>query len=440
MKWILLLLVLATASGVAQEAKTLTMDDAIRIGKEQSKTLKASSMKVEAASARASEVNTNLLPSLKVEAGYKRLSDVDPFAVTLPFLPSSVVLSPVVLNNYNLKVSLQQPLFTGFKLRSNARAAELTATAAEFEHRSDEADLILNIRNAYWLLYQTREVKKFVDENVERLDAHVADTRNLMKAGLVTRNDLLKIEVQLSSAKLTQIDAANDVQVALMNLNNLLGLPLDTDLQLSSVPEEYSNGGSTGALAQNLVMRALTSRPDLQSMHYRVEASEASVTAARGNWWPQVFLAGAYFYNRPNARYLPTRDEFKGTWEVGVQLQFDLWNWGATGYQTEQAKAQLQQVEYLYDQMKDNVSLEVTRNQLQVERSRQKIGVAREAIGQAEENYRSTNDKYTNGLATSSDLLDADVALLQAKTNLTGALVEHEIAQARLARSIGEER
>ena len=438
MKRIILLLVLATTYSVAQDSKTLTLEDAIRIGKEGSKTLKAASMKVEAASAKANEVNTNLLPSLKFEAGYKRLSDVDPFAVSLPFLPSPVVLSPIVLNNYNLKVSLQQPLFTGFKLRSNARAAELTATAAEFELRSDEADLVLNIKNAYWMLYQTREVKKFVDENMERLDAHVVDTKNLMKAGLATRNDLLKIEVQGSNAKLTQIDAVNDVQVALMNLNNLLGLPLDTDLQLSSVPEETPSGGSTGLLAQNLVMQAFTARPDLQSMHFRVQASEASVTAARGNWWPQIFLAGSYVYNRPNARYLPTRDEFKGTWEVGVQLQFDLWNWGATGYQTEQAKAQHQQAEYLYDQMKDNVSLEVTRNQLLVERGRQKIGVARQAIGQAEENYRSTNDKYRNGLATASDLLDADVALLQAKTNLTGALVEDEVAQARLARSIGE--
>lgn len=438
MKRIILLLVFAASFGVAQDSRTLTLEDALRIGKERSKTLKASSMKVEAASARASEVNTNLLPSLKVEAGYKRLSDVDPFAVSLPFLPSPVVLSPVVLNNYNLKVSLQQPLFTGFKLRSNARAAELMATAAEFEHRSDEADLVLNIKNAYWMLYQTRAVKKFVDENVERFDAHVVDTKNLMKAGLATRNDLLKIEVQLSNAKLTQIDAVHDVQVAMMNLNNLLGLPLNTDLQLSSVPEENSNDGSTGSLAQNLVMRAFTARPELQLMQFRVQASEASVTAARGNLWPQIFLAGSYFYNRPNARYLPTRDEFKGTWEVGVQLQFDLWSWGATGYQTDQAKANLQQAEYLYDQMKDNVSLEVTRNQLQVERSRQKIAVAKEAIGQAEENYRSTNDEYTNGLATSSDLLDADVALLQAKTNLTGALVDYEIARARLSRSVGE--
>ena len=90
--------------------------------------------------------------------------------------------------------------------------------------------------------------------------------------------------------------------------------------------------------------------------------------------------------------------------------------------------------------MKDNVSLEVTRYQLQVQHSLEKIGVAKEAIAEAEENARSTSDKYKNGLATSSDLLDADVALLQAKTNLTGALVEHEIARARLIRSVGDER
>jgi outer membrane protein TolC len=422
--------------GLAQSARVLTLDEAIRIGKDQSKTMKASSMKVEAASAKASETKTALFPSLKLEAGYKRLSDVDPFQVSLPIFPTPVTISPVVLDNYNLKVSLQQPLFTGFRLRSNARAAELSATAAEFDHRSDEADLVLNIKSAYWMLYQTLEVKKLVDENVNRLDTHVKDTEALMNAGIATRNDLLKIQVQRSNARLTQIDAAHDVQVAMMSLNNIIGQPLDTEVQLASAPTEGANG--QGTLPRDLIQKAFTSRPDLQSMQYRVKSGEASVTAAKGNWWPQLFFTGSYFYNRPNARYQPTRDEFKSTWELGVQLQFDLWNWGATGFQSEQAMTQLHQTEYLYDQMKDNISLEVTRYQLQVQRSNEKIEVAKTAIAEAEENARSTSDKYKNGLATSSDLLDADVALLQAKTNLTGALIEHEIAQARLARAVGE--
>ena len=119
-------------------------------------------------------------------------------------------------------------------------------------------------------------------------------------------------------------------------------------------------------------------------------------------------------------------------------MQFDVWNWGSTLFQTEQAQSQVRQTEYTLAQMKDNASLEVKKYKLGVERAAQRIAVAQEAIDQAEENSRSTNEKYRNGLATSTDLLDASLAVLQARTSYAGALVEDEIALARLKKSIGQ--
>ena len=442
MKWLTGVVLVSATCALAQAPRQLTLDEAIAIGMKNSKMLRVSAAKVEAAEARTGEAGTALLPSLKLEGSYKRLSDVDPFAVKVPFYPTPIEISPIVLNNYNLRVSLQQPLFTGFKLRSNARTAEYLSEASASDHRSDQSDLVLNITTAYWTLFQARETKRFMDENVARLETYQRDTENLMKAGMATRNDLLKIQVQLSNARLTQIDATNDVQVALMNLNNIMGLPLETDLALTSVPR--GNAGATlpdqgkahpdsGAL----VARALGIRPDLQAMQLRVEASKAGVAAAQGGWWPQFFLGGSYYYSRPNPRYMPTKDEFKSTWEIGVTMQFDIWNWGLTGYQSDQAKATLLQNELTYAQMQDNASLEVKRYSLAVARARDKTDVARLAVDQAEENLRSTNDKFKSGLATSSDLLDANVTLLQTRTNLSGALVELELAQARLDKATG---
>jgi outer membrane protein TolC len=118
-------------------------------------------------------------------------------------------------------------------------------------------------------------------------------------------------------------------------------------------------------------------------------------------------------------------------------MQFDVWNWGMTLFQADQARSQLQQNEYTLAQMKDNATLEVRRYQLGVERAEKRIDVALAAIQQAEENSRSTNEKYRNGLATSTELLDASLAVLQARTSYTGALVEREIAQARLNKAVG---
>lgn len=447
-----LLHLLSPGTGISQESVVLSLPDAIRIGQENSRALKISSAKVDAAAAKAREATTSRLPALKLAAGYQRLSDVDPFQITTPFLPTPIQIAPTVLNNFTTRVTLQQPLFTGFKLESNARAAEYGAQAGESDYKNDNSDLKLAITVAYWTLYQTLEVERFVNENVVRLQTNESDTRNLVKAGMATRNDLLRVQLQLNNARLTHIDAKNDVELAAMNLNNVIGQPLETRLQLASKPwppaepenmpkfpgEPQPSRPDDGQHAeQNLVARAWSSRADLEAMQFRVEASKSALRAAQGSWWPQLYLTGNYYYSRPNPRYQPTRDEFKGTWDVGVQLQFDVWNWGATSHQAEQARASLTQTELQYDQMRENIALDVKRQMLAVARAKEKVQVAMLAIEQAEENQRTTNDKYKQGLATSTELIDANVALLQAKTNHSAALIEHEIARTRLDRVVG---
>lgn len=446
MKHVLMLCAFIVPMALGQTVEQLSIEDAIRIAKENSKALKISESKVDAASAKESEAKSVMLPSLKFEGSYRRLSNIDAF--TIPAVPPiflvPIAISPNIPNSYNLKIGLQQPLFTGFRLRSNADAAEYLANASEEDRKGSETDLVANVISAYWMLYQANESKRFVDENVDRIASYQSDTRNLMNAGLATRNDMLKIQVQLSNAKLAQIDAANDVDVAMMSLNNVMGQDVETEIHITSTPdivirEDSLSGNATSTIpTTQLVTMAMQKRPDLLAMQSRVQAAEAGVTAAKGGWWPQIGLTANYYYNRPNQRYLPAKDEFKGTWEVGVGMQFDIWNWGATLFQTEQAQSQLHQSEYALAQMKDNATLEVKRYKLGVERAAKRIDVASEAIGQAEENSRSTNEKYKNGLATSTDLLDASVALLQARTSYTGALVEHEIAVARLNKALGD--
>ncbi len=159
--------------------------------------------------------------------------------------------------------------------------------------------------------------------------------------------------------------------------------------------------------------------------------------AARAGWWPQLALSGNYVYARPNSRIFPVKDEFQGTWDVGVALSMDLWNWGMTARQTEAAEAAVRQQEYLSAQMEDAVALEVNRAALQMNRARQRAEVAALALGQAEEQSRTTEQRFTTGLATATDLLDAEVSLQQAKTTQSGARVECEIARARLTRALG---
>jgi outer membrane protein TolC len=134
---------------------------------------------------------------------------------------------------------------------------------------------------------------------------------------------------------------------------------------------------------------------------------------------------------------LPTRDEFKDTWDVGLSLSFDIWTWGTTKHQSDQAEAALVQAQDAHDQLRDAITLEVNQCYLTLIQSKEKVGVAEKGVEQADENYRITKNKFASGTATNTDLLDAEIALLQAGLNRTVALVDYEIAEAKLIRAVG---
>ena len=445
MKHLAILAALMAGVACAQTPDSLTLDDAVRIGLENSRTLKISAARVDAAEGRSGAAQTALLPSLRLEGSYRRLSDVPPFTIRPPGFPASFVVSPTVLDNYTSKATLQQPIFTGFRLSSNARAAERLAEASVLDHRNDEEDLIVAVTASYLTLYQALETRKLTDENVRRLTGFLKDSENLLKAGLATRNDYLKIQLQLNNALLQRIDATNDVDVAHMNLNFVMGRPLETrivpvTMPASRVPPDSTLLTGPAEAPPSLVAGALTERADVRAMESRVQASDAGLAAARAGWWPQLFLTASYSYNNPNARYQPTLAQFKSTWDVGVTLQFDVWNWGETAYETDQARATLSQSEIQLEQAKESVALDVRRQYLAVRRAADKVRVAHDGVDQAEENLRTFTDKYRNGVATTTDILDADFALVQARTSLTAALVEQELAAVKMKRALGVSR
>ncbi len=421
----------------AQDRLSLTAEDAVSLGLTNNRGLHISSWRWTAAEARSAETGTARLPSLKLQAGYTRLSDIEPFAVSLSFLPAPVLISPTVLNTYSSKVTLFQPLFTGFRLEKAAESADYAAQAAGSDYAKDRVDLAFSIRSAYWNLSRARETQRVITENVDQMNAHLTDVRNLMGQGLATMNDVLKVQVQLSSVELTQIDAANAERVAAMSLNLLLGLPLDAEVDTAPVSPEDTAGVRALAQVDSL---ALAERADIRASDLRMKAADASVVAARGAWYPQVSLVGDYYYSRPNPRILPTKDEFRGTWDAGIMLSFDLWNWGATARQTEQAEAALSQAREAFEQTRESALMDARQSALALYQARDKIGVARQGVEQAEENYRTTKNKFEGGAATNTDLLDAEVALLQAKLSASVARVDFEIARARMLRSLGKEK
>jgi outer membrane protein len=429
----------AMIASAAQAQQSLTVEQAVQIGLENSKMLRQSASKVLFADARAAEVNASALPSIRASGGYTRVSELPPFSVTLPFtfpgIPNTFVLSQTILDNYSLRVGVQHPLFTGFRLDASKDMAARNVDASGQDYARDRSDLIYNIKTAYWALFRARELKKLADDNVAQITAHLNDVKNLEDQGLATINDMLAAEVQLSNGQLGQVDANNNARIALVGLDNTLGIPLSTDITIASPVAESPR---QFASLDSLVMRGLEARPEIKGMDARVRAGEAGVTAAKAGWWPQIYLTGNYYYANPNQRLLPAQILWKDTWDVGVSVSLDIWNWGTTLHQTDQAQAQLAQTREAFGQVQDGVTLDITQAYLTLNQARERVAVARQAVARAEENHRVTTQRYKEGLVLNTDMIDAQYSLTAAKTTYTQSLVDFELAQARLAKAVAE--
>lgn len=473
----------ATKSGTTK--LRLTLEEAVKIGMGYSKTLHTSQSKVAAAEAKVGESAAAILPSLGVSASYARLSDIptdkqfrfDVSSLTSGFAPnparvdpvliqqnpsilpvlkavqqsfdatrdpgyiapsetSTKPLFPIILDNYSFQANVTYPVFTGFRLEAQKAAAEYNAQAASQDLAKDRIETEFSIKNAYWSLYKVRELKALTTETIEQVTARLGDAQNLLKNGLLTTNDVLRLQLQLSNAKLSNIDADNAARLAALSLNNALGLPLGTEIELASTIE-YKPANVPDY--EKSIQRALDVRAEVSGTQLRIKAGEEGVRAARGGFLPTVAISGSALEASPNQRFTGRpAGEFNFSWQIGAQLSWTVWNWNTSGYQVAQAEAQVAQAEDALSMLKDGIKLEVTQNYLTLQQSREKVSVAQQGVEQANENYRITNEKFKKGLALTSDLTDAETFQLQAKVNYISSVVDYEISQARLLKSIGD--
>jgi outer membrane protein TolC len=300
--------------------------------------------------------------------------------------------------------------------------------------------LVLNVIIAYWNFYRAIKIEEVIRQSVEQMTEHLKDVKNLSQQGMATDADVMKVQVQLSDVKVKQLEARNTARLTSMALNSLIRNSLDAEILPSDTPAIPQN--AAGAVytenLSTLQNYARDHRSELKSMQLRRDINRAGVIVAKGGWYPQVYLAANYDYARPNQRIIPPKDQWDGTWDVGVTLQWNIWDWNATGHLAAQAEAALRQSEAGITQLNDAVTLDVAQQYYNVQTAKEKVDVAFGGMEQAQESYRMTSEKYKNGITSSTEMLDSEIALLQAKLTHTQAIVDCTLALARLKKAIGE--
>lgn len=419
----------------AQAGRQLTVKESVKRALKHSYRLQATEADVQGAKAAFRETRSSRLPSVSARAGYTRLSDNIP---TVDFTPpgsdTTFTILPVELDQFRSELSVQQLLFAGGRLNNQIEAADHEAEAAGLMEKKERVNVAFQVRKAYWKLYQAETEHKVVKSALKRVNEHLQNVRNMLEAGAALRTDLLNAKTRRSEVLLDQVESRSRVQVARLELNRLTGLPPDA----KTAPAAPDEPGAPLFEKGKLTKRALQQRPDLQALSEQVGARKAEIEAVQGEWFPEISLVGRYVYARPNQYFFAQQDEFKGTWEAGVQLQWNLWSGGQRSAEASRARAQLRKVEAQLADKKEQARVEISRHYLELKRASETIGVAANNLEAAKEAYESAQRQYKEGAALSEHVLDAEHAYRKAQARRARALADYEIAGAAVLNALGQ--
>lgn len=434
---VLIILIIGTAAAApkvfGQPERTISLKEAIDLSIANSKQLKSSYAKIEEATAALREAVQNRLPAVGVSGSYLRLNSphIDLKTKTGNSGGSADTTKGTASPSSALYgiANVTFPIFSGFRIKYGIESSKYLAEAAHLDADHDREAVILNTIEAYENLYKSKAAVDLVRESLESNQQRVKDFSNLEKNGLMARNDLLKAELQESNTELSLLDAENNWKLANINMNLMLGLADSTVLAVNQndlqLPAEQLKG------VADFVQTGLQNRKDVSALSFRQKAANTAIKIAKADIYPSVALTGGYI-----AANIPNLLTVTNAVNVGLGVKYNL-NLGKNNSQVQQAKAREKQVEANQEMLADEIELEINQAYQNYILSQKKIEVYDKAVTQAEENYRIVKNKFSNALATTTDLLDADVAQLQARLNSAFSKADASVAYNKLLQSAG---
>lgn len=412
----------------------LTLADAVTRAVETSHRLAEGRARQEGAEATVRVRHAADQPTVAVSGGYSRTNHVDVFGIPQPDGNLRIVY-PDIPDNYRARVEMQWPIYTGGRTDALERAARAEAGATELDLSAARSDLRLEVVRAYWALVTATESVRVLEEALNRADAHLKDVRSRFDVGLIPPNDVLSMEAQRSREEMQVIEARNQRESSATDLRRLTGLPHDATI----VPVENleapvpTSGGDSGAL----VAEALEARADRQALEQRISGSEERIRAAEAGRLPSIALVAGVDYANPNPRIFPRQDKWNDSWDVGVNVSWSLWDAGRTKAEIAEAAAAQTAARERLKEFDSVTSAEVRQRVLDIDSGRAVVRASGDAVRSATEARRVVAERFNVGVATSTEVLDAQVALLQAELDRTRALASVRLFEARLDRAVG---
>lgn len=414
----------------------LTLADAVARGFENSHRLAEARAREAGARAAANSVDLTRKPIVGASASYTRTNHVTEFAVPQPS-GNRLVVYPDIPDNFMSRVSFQWPIYTAGRIDALERAALAEAQAAGADIETTRADLRLEIVRAYWAAATAREAVRVLEESSARVEAQVADARHRFEVGLIPPNEVSSLEAQRSRERAQLIEAQNLRESALIDLRRLVGAPPDQVIELADPLAAVTTADGSGEVP-NLVRQALDSRPERKALELRIGVAEARKEAALTATRPTVAFTGGLDYGNPNPRIFPRKGEWQESWDVGVAVNWNFFDFGRARSQAAEAAAAATATRERMAEFDALVSADVRQRLLDLDSSQAMVRAAADAVRSAADARRVVTDRFSAGVATSTDVLVAQVALLETELARTRALANVRLAEARLERALGQ--
>lgn len=329
--------------------------------------------------------------------------------------------------NAHAKVAAVLPLFdfglTLESIRSQKKLHESTLSQID----QIEQDILYAVHEAYFDLLLSQKLEWIMQDSIRSLKQHLHVTQDFLTQGLLHRNEVLVVEVQLAEFEQQALEAHFRTELAQARLNRLMGLNMDSPTEIEDIlpvikPEACLN---------DLIETAKLNHPELIALNAQIEAAKHGYQAEKAQLYPQIYAFSTYSTTSDYA--LPYRHGL----DAGIGIDLNLYDGGNTYAKLRRIKKELCELEIRSQEIEKDIELNLRSSFLAIRTARSKIPVALKGSSLAEENLSLAKDLFGEGLMTNVEVVDKEENLSQARLNYYQALYSYHQARANLQYSAG---
>lgn len=352
-------------------------------------------------------------PVFSIGAMFNHQSEVA--SLELPFaLPGSSpsTIEAGVKDQYDLSVSLFQPIFTGFRTSSLINAANQKLQSKEIEKNIVGNNLMLAVGNLYYQSQLNLFQRKVLEQSEKRIENQLTLIRHLMEAEQKTAFDTLEVANRKLTIHSQLIKLKDGYEILLSKIRYLINADKLTDLKSLQISEVSLIVPDLNQI-QNL---AINNRQELQFLNKQKKSIEYNKSALKSSYYPQIFANASYHYSKPGVNFF--QNEWMDYYTAGVKLQWELWNWGQSKLKVRQAQLTIEKIDLQNEQLKKDILQQVEEAQKNLQMTKTQINLNKNLVAVEKERYRIVKENYEQGLSTTIDLNNAEHSLTAAELEL----------------------